>query len=92
MGAADDAYSELSYYTLAHPDPAFIHQHIVDAQTAQCADEKVKPIALAFALIGLHLYVEQNRSGREVQRVHMELARTRRSTTDVRARMVGVPA
>jgi len=78
MSAADDAYSELSYYTLAHPDSALIHQHIVDARIAQYADETAKPIALAFALIGLHLYVEQNRSGREVQRVHMDLARTRK--------------
>lgn len=29
------AYYELSYYTLAHPDPNFIHQHIVDAFGAQ---------------------------------------------------------
>ena len=27
----DDLYHEPSCYTLAHPDPSFIHQHIVDA-------------------------------------------------------------
>jgi Family of unknown function (DUF5946) len=75
---AQEAYYELSYYTLAHADPSFIHQHIVDAYTAQCADEDTKPIAVAFSLIGLCLYVEDHRSGRDVQRAHMELARDRR--------------
>lgn len=74
-----EKYHQLSYYTLAHPDPSFIHQHIVDARTAQCADEHTKPIAVAFSLIGLCLYVEENRSGREVQRVHMQLAKNRRT-------------
>jgi hypothetical protein len=58
--------------------PSFIHQHIVDAYTAQYADEDTKPIAVAFSLIGLCLYVEDHRSGRDVQRAHMELARDRR--------------
>jgi hypothetical protein len=75
---AQEAYYELSYYTLAHADPSFIHQHIVDAYTAQYADEDTKPIAVAFSLIGLCLYVEDHRSGRDVQRAHMELARDRR--------------
>ena len=55
-----EKFYELSYYTLAHPDPAFIHQHIVDAFIAQTADENSKPIAVAFALIGLHLYLDKN--------------------------------
>jgi hypothetical protein len=79
MQAGREEYHELSYYTLAHPDPSFIHQHIVDAYAAQCADEDTKPIAVAFALIGLQLHVEQNRSGKEVQRVHMTLAERRRA-------------
>jgi hypothetical protein len=29
-----DLYHELSCYTLAHSDPTFIHQHVVDAYTA----------------------------------------------------------
>jgi hypothetical protein len=78
MPAGRQEYHELSYYTLAHPDPSFIHQHIVDAYTVQCADAESKPIAVAFALIGLQLYVEENRSGKEVQRVHMRLAQRRR--------------
>jgi Family of unknown function (DUF5946) len=74
-----EAYHELSYYTLAHPDPSFIHQHIVDAYIAQSANADTKPIAIAFSLIGLCLYVEDHRSGRDVQRVHMELARNRKT-------------
>jgi Family of unknown function (DUF5946) len=79
MAADCEQYHELSYYTLAHPDPSFIHQHIVDAYTAQCADADSKPIAVAFALIGLRLYVEHGRSGKEVQRMHMRLAKRRRA-------------
>ncbi len=73
--AEQDAYDELQCYTLAHRDPAFIHQHVVDAWTAQHADEQTKPIALAFALFGLYLHVEKGLSGRHVQRAHMALAR-----------------
>jgi Family of unknown function (DUF5946) len=70
-----DAYDELCYYTLAHRDPSFIHQHVVDAFGAQQADARTKPIALTFALVGLYLFVEKHFSGRQVQRVHTELAR-----------------
>ena len=73
-----EKFYELSYYTLAHPDPAFIHQHIVDAFIAQTADENSKPIAVAFALIGLHLYLDKNYTGKQVQLAHMALARHKR--------------
>lgn len=69
-----EKYNELAYYTLAHRDPSFIHQYIVDAYTAQSADENTKPIALAFALIGLYLHLEKHYSGKEVQLAHMKLA------------------
>ena len=72
------AYEELQCYTLAHRDPAFIHQHVVDAFAAQHADEETKPITLTFALIGLCLHVDYGFSGRQVQRAHMALARHRR--------------
>jgi hypothetical protein len=72
------AYDELASYTLIHRDPAFIHQHVVDAFAAQHATEDSKPIGTAFALIGLYLHVERGRSGREVQRAHMLLGRKRR--------------
>lgn len=72
----DDAlYNELAFYTLAHPDPAFIHQLVVDAYAAQNADETTKPIAIVFALIGLYLHLEKGFTGKQVQRAHVQLAR-----------------
>jgi hypothetical protein len=71
-------YHELTAYTLSHPDPSFIHQHVVDAFAAQTADETTKPITLAFALVGLYLRSERQYSGKQVQRVHMLLARRRK--------------
>lgn len=67
------AYHELSAYTLAHGDSAFVHQYVVDAYGAQHASAEDKPIRLAFALIGLFLHVERGLDGREVQRVHKKL-------------------
>ena len=69
------AYDELCCYTLAHGAPSFIHQHVVDAWAVQRADEATKPITITFGLIGLYLRVEQQWSGRRVQRAHMALAR-----------------
>ena len=54
-----DAYDRLQCYTLAHGDPAFLHQHIVDAWAAQHADDRTKPIGLTFALVGLYLHLEK---------------------------------
>ncbi len=73
-----EKYNELSYYTLAHTDPSFIHQHIVDAYAAQHADENTKSITLTFALVGLYLHIEKKYSGKEVQRAHMQLANQRK--------------
>ena len=73
-----EKYNELAYYTLSHPDPAFIHQHIVDAFAAQTADQNTKPIKVAFALIGLYLHVEKSYTGRRVQLAHMQLAKRRK--------------
>ncbi len=73
-----EQYNELSYYTISHPSPSFIHQHIVDAYAAQYADENTRPITLAFALIGLYLFIERNYSGKEVQKAHMQLAKKRK--------------
>lgn len=74
-----DAYHELCAYTLAHGDRTFIHQHVVDAFTAQQAGAATRPIAITFALVGLYLHVELGWSGRQVQRAHMRLARHKRS-------------
>ena len=78
MRATQDLYNELAYYTLSHSDPSFIHQHVVDAYTAQSADGFTKPIAITFALVGLYLYLEKDFTGRQVQRMHMQLAKRRR--------------
>ncbi|MGA8087958.1 MAG: DUF5946 family protein, partial [Terracidiphilus sp.] len=75
MSRNDDLYNELAFYTLAHPDPAFLHQLVVDAYAAQNADETTKPIAIVFALIGLYLHIEKGFTGKQVQRAHMQLAR-----------------
>ncbi len=66
---------ELSCYTLSLRDAAFIHQHVVDAIAAQNADAQTKPIAITFALVGLYLHVERQVSGRQVQLIHMRLAK-----------------
>jgi hypothetical protein len=75
MSAEEDAYHELSAYTLTRGDATFIHQHVVDAWAAQHAHAGSKPIGVFFALVGLYLHVERGRTGREVQRAHMALAK-----------------
>jgi hypothetical protein len=70
---------ELSCYTLSLRDGAFIHQHVVDAIAAQNADAQTKPIKITFALLGLYLHVEKKVSGRQVQLIHMRLAKSKDS-------------
>jgi len=65
---------ELTYYTLAHADPAFIHQHLVDAYAAQHLRLSKSTIGAAFALAGLYLAVERGFTGRQVQKMHMLMA------------------
>jgi len=76
--SAQEMFYELSYYTLTHPDPLFIHQNAVDAFTAQNADENTKTIAVAFALIGLYLLLEKGFSGKEIQNAHVKLGKHRK--------------
>ena len=73
-----ELYNQLAYYTLAHGDRRFIHQHVVDAFAVQNADANTKPIAGAFGLFGLFLHIERGYSGRDVQRAHMRLAKRRK--------------
>jgi hypothetical protein len=74
-GECRSLMNELSYYTLAHPDPAFIHQHLVDAYGAQhVRGESKSTIGAAFALAGLYLAVERRFTGRQVQKMHMLMA------------------
>ena len=79
MTSEEELQHELMFYTLAHGDPAFIHQHVVDAFGAQNATEESKPIAVVFALIGLYLHLERGFNGRQVQRAHMQLGTPRRT-------------
>jgi hypothetical protein len=72
-GRCRDLFDELSYYTLAHGDSRFIHQHAVDAYAVQHAGENPKPIATAAGLIGLYLFAEKAWTGRQVQAAHMQL-------------------
>ena len=64
---------EVAAYTLALGDADFIHQLGVDAYCAQHAGPTVKPIGIAFALIGLLLMFERGYTGRQVQKAHMQL-------------------
>jgi hypothetical protein len=79
MSNSEQQYNELSYYTLAHQDMSFIHQHIVDAYTAQTADERTKSITITFSLAGLFLYIEKGYTGRQVQQFHMIMAKNKRA-------------
>jgi hypothetical protein len=78
MPADQEIYDELSFYTLGLRDDAFLHQNIVDAYAAQHVDEHTKPIRTIFALIGLYLTLEKGFTGRQVQQMHMRLARQRK--------------
>ena len=68
-----DLYNELSLYTLAHPDPRFLHQHIVDAYGASHVGPESKLILGSASLIGLYLFVEKGYTGKQVQNAHVEL-------------------
>lgn len=74
-GECYQKYSERSAYTLSKQDIDFIHQHAVDAYSAQHAGSGMKTITVAFSLIGLYYAVERGYTGKQVQRVHMLLSR-----------------
>ncbi len=69
---------DLSALTLSLRDKDFIHQLVVDAYAAQHSGANVKPVTTAFALIGLDLVFERGYTGRQVQKVHIALGKTRR--------------
>jgi hypothetical protein len=71
----DPILESLYYYSLNHPGREFIHQHVVDASTLQSAGLDTKPLAVVFSLLGLYLYLYRGFTGKEVQGVHMKLAR-----------------
>lgn len=66
--------NELSYYTLAHGDRAFIHQHLVDAYGAQHVRQSKSTVGATFSLAGLYLALEKGFTGRQVQKMHMVMA------------------
>jgi hypothetical protein len=72
------AYSDLLCYTVAKQDPAFIHQHAVDAYAAQHAGGTTRNIAVAFGLIGMYLALERGYTGKQVQQAHVQIAKIRK--------------
>jgi uncharacterized protein DUF5946 len=68
----------LTSWTQTLSDRAFVHQHVVDAYAAQHVTATAPSIRAAFALVGLHLACDRGLTGRQVQRAHMWLAKTRR--------------
>lgn len=84
MPSDQELFDELSFYTLAHGDPAFIHENSADAFRAQHVDPTTKPMAVVFAVMGLYLYLEKNFTGRQVQLAHMRMARQQKSWPHLR--------
>jgi hypothetical protein len=77
-GECWQAFCDLTCYTIAKQDPAFIHQYAVDAYGAQHGGGSTRPITVVFALIGLCLALEKGYTGKEVQEAHMRIARVYR--------------
>ncbi|MGB2643265.1 MAG: DUF5946 family protein [Candidatus Acidiferrum sp.] len=75
------AYDEVYVYTMGRP--GFILQHVADAFTLQTATHETKPIALVFGLVGLYLHLEKQFSGRQVQEMHMKMARFKRVWSNI---------
>jgi len=76
MDAVRTAFDEVYVYSMGRP--GFILQHVVDAFAVQTFKKDAKPIALVFGLVGLYLHLEKQFSGRQVQKVHMQLGRAKR--------------
>jgi hypothetical protein len=72
------AYLELSTYNAERARWDFLHQEAVDAYAAQHPGPPAKPISVWFALVGLYLALDRGRTGRQVQRAHMQLGRHKR--------------
>lgn len=75
------AYEEVYVYTMGRP--GFILQHVADAFTLETATPDTKPIALVFGLAGLYLHLERQFSGRQVQEMHMKMARFKRAWPNI---------
>ena len=71
----EEAYDQLTAWSLGLSRKGFTHQLVVDCWTLQQADPRTKPIAVFFALVTLFLHVEKGFSGLQAQAVHLQLAR-----------------
>jgi hypothetical protein len=71
------AYDELYVYAMGRP--GFPLQHVADAFAVQNANQETKPMAVVFGLVGLYLHLEKQFCGRQVQKVHMQMARQKRN-------------
>ena len=74
-GECYQKFSESSVYTIGQQDIDFIHQHAIDAYSAQHSGNSMKPITTAFSSVGLYYAIEKRFNGRQVQRVHTLLSR-----------------
>jgi Family of unknown function (DUF5946) len=83
MNILQQAYIDLSFYTLSLQDADFIHQHIAAAHTAQTAVTNTKPVSIVFALAGLLLHLEKGYTGREVQLFHQSMAAQKRQWPNI---------
>jgi Family of unknown function (DUF5946) len=81
MDTIRNAYDQVYAYTMGRP--GFILQHVVDAFAVQSANEDGKRIGVVFGLVGLYLHVEKQFSGLQVQKVHMQLGRSKRQWPSV---------
>lgn len=79
LGTSRATYHELYVYALSHRDPAFITQHVVDAYMLQTATAASKPIGPIFALAGLYLHLEKGFTGRQVQLMHVQMGKKKRT-------------
>jgi hypothetical protein len=76
MDTVRAAYDEVYVYSMGRP--GFILQPVVDAFAVQTSNNESKPISVVFGLVGLYLHIEKQFSGRQVQKVHMQLGRVKR--------------
>ena len=68
-----ELFAQLSGYTLTLNYTEFIHQLVVDSYGAQHSGGDTKNITAVFSLIGLCLANEHNYTGRQIQKVHMNI-------------------
>lgn len=68
-------YAEISGFALQHLPLLRLHQLTIDAYGAQHGDGGVRPIRLAYSLVGLHLALERGLTGDEVRAAHQRMGK-----------------